>query len=47
MAKSRVIEAIAEEVIVRREASYSCIKYGDGYGDANYGDQSYGQGPAG
>lgn len=46
MPKSRVVEAIAQELSLR-DASYGCIKYGDGYGDANYGDQSYGEGPAG
>lgn len=45
MPKSKVIEAIAQKV--SRDTSCACAKYGDGYGDANYGDQSYGEGPAG
>lgn len=35
MPKSRVLEAIVKEVSLR-DASSGC--YGDGYGDANYGD---------
>lgn len=42
--KYRVLEAAQK---ASKSCGYTCISYGDGYGDAGYGDQSYGEGPIG